>query len=617
MSAPLHSNTIYDSFNARFLAPSQVAKTFVAPEYFAQLSRRNHALIVGPRGSGKTTLLKMLQQPALEAWTGAVADEYRAAIDYTGVFIPSDVTWTRQLRALGEGKLDDSEVRQFARAAFTTHILKSLVVALLDRTQPDNAAPEPSSQLRVELTPAVQVSMVREISAAWEVAPQIPTFASLLSALTARMSEIQKIASQEAWRGTDGRNERIAGIGFLHLDYLSSVSACIETFNSHTQREHRWALLFDELEIVPGWLQQHLIDSLRSADQRILFKLSLSPHCQEAARMKDALGAMPGNDYEEISLWYTEKRDGQSFCRALWDSILEARGFAPASPEEALGRSAFSTDKDEWLAEGTAYSSQSASARLLYSVYEKDKSVRKYFDEQGIDVYKPDSLTPNQRAATLRKITPLLRVRDTYRKYSDEDGTGAPRKLRSRKQPLLYTGAPTVFEITEGNPRWFIGLISRLLDRVERPDAPRIRNRDQAREIRAAANRFRAMLRTLPGPHDRHHASKGLLSLLNRIGNFIFRSVVVDDFTADPPGSFTVDSNASEGTLVALEGALNSGAIVYVPDQSEHARLVSSLRGKRFRLTYLLAPSYCCPIRLGRSRSLGAILSPAELFDER
>src|SRR5438045_309341 len=93
--------TIFESFNARNLDPEKVAETFVPSKQYDSLIKRRHTLIVGPRGSGKTTLLKMLQEPALEAWQHDSAEHYRSKIDFTGVFIPTDISWGEQLQLLG------------------------------------------------------------------------------------------------------------------------------------------------------------------------------------------------------------------------------------------------------------------------------------------------------------------------------------------------------------------------------------------------------------------------------------------------------------------------------------------------------------------------------------
>ena len=52
---------------------------------------------------------------------------------------------------------------------------------------------------------------------------------------------------------------------------------------------------------------------------------------------------------------------------------------------------------------------------------------------------------------------------------------------------------------------------------------------------------------------------------------------------------------------------MNAGAIIYVPDD-EGKVILTSLRGKKFRLSYLLAPIYGFPIRLGREIALSRIL---------
>src|SRR6185436_1881595 len=88
---------LFDSFNARNLAPEQVARTFVPPDYFQTLIGAHHTLIVGPRGSGKTTLLKMMQYEALDAWKSSDAVEVRARISYHTVYIATDISWGRQI----------------------------------------------------------------------------------------------------------------------------------------------------------------------------------------------------------------------------------------------------------------------------------------------------------------------------------------------------------------------------------------------------------------------------------------------------------------------------------------------------------------------------------------
>src|ERR1700691_1490736 len=111
---------VFESFNARNLAPEQVARRFIPPKHFDELVLRRHTLIVGPRGSGKTTLLKMLQLPALAAWQHHAASSFRRKIDFCGAFVAADVSWGAQLTALGAGRLSPDLTSALGLAAFTT-----------------------------------------------------------------------------------------------------------------------------------------------------------------------------------------------------------------------------------------------------------------------------------------------------------------------------------------------------------------------------------------------------------------------------------------------------------------------------------------------------------------
>jgi len=128
------------------------------------------------------------------------------------------------------------------------------------------------------------------------------------------------------------------------------------------------------------------------------------------------------------------------------------------------------------------------------------------------------------------------------------------------------------------------------------------------------------MLSTIP-VQESSDTRRGLLSLIDLVGESFKQSIIADDFNPDPVGTFTVDQTASDALIDALGNAVNAGAIVYVPD-STGAGLLSSMKGKRFRLSYLLATKYQLPLRLERAGSLRSILTrlpsqtPLELFDE-
>src|SRR5207344_1000064 len=94
----------------------------------------------------------------------------------------------------------------------------------------------------------------------------------------------------------------------------------------------------------------------------------------------------------------------------------------------------------------------------------------------------------------------------------------------------------------------------------------------------------------------------GLLGLLDPVGEYFSESVIDAPFNPDPPGSFFVDSKVTPDDVKALGLALNAGAIVLIPP-TEGEVVLGEIRGHRFRLSYLMAPHYKLPLRIGRGVS--------------
>jgi hypothetical protein len=598
--------TIFESFNARALEPEQVAKTFVPPERFDDALVRAHTLIVGPRGSGKTTILKMMQSPALESWADPRAEYYRASVDFTGVFIPADRSWSEQIGAVGEDKLSIEHKQLLGISAFTTHVLKALVEAMEYKVHP------PSDQSlvphrRVTLSRSEEADLVIEIAQKWYLTLRVPSLVALKHSLSARLSEIWEISSSEALRDEDGRGQRLSEIKHLQLNFLTSAGIAIELFNDATnQKTAKWGLLFDELELAPQWIREQLVKSLRSVNNKLLFKLSMSPYSQDAELLHDELSATFGNDYNQVALWYAYKENSYAFCEELFQSLLKDNGLEKSSPTRLLGKSNFELLDDDAYRTSPAYMPGSPLQQQFSAMARKDRTFRRFLQSKQLDLDKLHLLTEDRRAAEIRKITSLIAVREAYR-VSDQK-SAVRQQERGRKNRAVYRGALSLFTMVEGNPRWFIGVIGKLIHDYAK-EHRKLTTARQSEEVDKAVNRFRAYLKTIPCPSlMKNQPPRGVLSLLDLVGKFFGNAVIKQDFNPDPPLTFDVDSRTSDTLMESLGRALNAGAIVYV-NEPDSDLLLNSLRGKRFRLSYLLAPYYRIPLILGRSISLKTILS--------
>ncbi len=599
----------FQSFNARSLPASRVAETFIPPPQFDTLIERQHHLLIGPRGSGKTTLLKMLQTTALEAWGHPHAPRFRELIDYTGVFIPTDIAWLSQLNSLTDRGMEPMEAEVLSRSLFTTHAMKSLVTALDNRLHPEESARIAFRRLVADEN--VEGNLVTELAAAWGLHVRVPSLSGLALALSTRLMQISAFAKRELGLSSEGRRERIASSESLHIDFITAATIFVETVELFfpATRNERWALLFDELELAPPSIRDDLIAAIRSVDSRFLFKLSLSPYTSQVTNQGEVTSPMAGHDHLELNLTYANSTDAYGFCRELFMRIVADFGIDIKSPADLLGGSIFGIDESfvgHSISEAESeYRPGGRLGKRFISLAKADETFRHYLDEHKIDVQNLDKLPQNLRDRYVRKVRSIVAVRSEYRS-ADDLYASTRRRTRGRKNPVLYSGERSTFAMAEGNPRWLIGLTTRLL-RDDRSKSRVIPPNVQARETALLANRFRALLKTIPTIAPSGYP-RGLLSILDPIGEYFHDQVVRRAFNADPVGSFVVDADSPAWLIDSLGKALNTGAIIYVPDP-DASSIVSSIKGKRFRLSYALAPHYGLPLLLLREISLKTILT--------
>jgi hypothetical protein len=597
--------SVFESFNARSLPPERVAKTFIAPSSFVDLAARCHSTVVGPRGSGKTTVLKMLQPSALEAWQSEDGKNYRTRIDYTGVFVPTDISWNKQTLAIVEG-LQPNLTKLFRGAAFTAHVLHELLDVMTWRTE------NPSLEVvegfrRVSLSPADQRRIVKQLAASWSLQPDTETLLGLKHSLAGRLVEIWSLAQRASLVGIEPQSLPT----WLTLEFLSCCQQAVELYDDAVgERQARWALLFDELELAPEWIMQGLLTALRSTADKFLFKLAVSPFNERYDALKSALQAMqamPDQDFNEIRLWHAHKEEGFDFSERLFLSICRDYGINVASVSEVVRRSFLEAESSS----PAAYVKRSRHYRVLARGLRSDPSFARYWKESGVDLDKIASLDEEVRAAKVRKIYPLVVIRNFFR--APAGSRQAKQQVRKgRKSMEVYSGATSILTISEANPRWIIGL-TRLL--LSSKSALQVRRSEQARQIESTIHKFRARLKTISlGNANPRIRARTVLDLLDRIGMYFQQSVIQDDFHPQPTLTFTVDSHASPDLVNAIGRAINAGALVYVPDKSS-VGILNDVKGKRFRLSYLLAPHYQLPLRLGGSVSLSRILSGGRFSD--
>lgn len=604
--------TFLEPFNAKAMSYAEVARTFVPSTKFVQLAGAWNSVLVGPRGSGKTTLLKMLSAEGQEAWTGPVSEPHRTTLDYTGIYVPSDIAWGTMLESLKDAGQHERVGILFSQAAFVTHVLLAVAagierhVALHSPRRAERAGtPEGGTDLptQVELE-----NLIESIAAMWRVKPVSLSPASLVDALRLRLLDIKQDANLLAqFTGINSPTQH-----YLGMDMLESVSQALQAFDATYRRpDHRWCLLLDEFEVAPMHLQKTVLAAMRaSGTQKILLKVALAP-CGPDLLYEHQSSAPPSqnNDVQQVELWYADKSEASEFCRQVFLSRSNSYpALCDKTPTEVFGTSAYAVVDDTGEAEQISLFVQASNkdkrqvSEQFHLLAVKDSSFVEFLQRKQIDLSQELGMQPSDpHGNTLRKIAPLVAFRNAYR------GKGVGRKRGVKPFTTAYSGWESISAISEGNPRWLIGLVTRIMSQSDQRQFP-VPTPQQTSAVLWNCQRYAEMLQAVANEQfGSIKTSTPIYKVLAKIGTYFHDRLVTSNFVEDPPMSFMVDDRVSDDVEHALRIALNHGAIVCFEAASDVGGF-RTLRGKRFRLTYLLAPVFKLPMRKSKSVSLSTIL---------
>lgn len=587
MESPSTIKAHYGAFNARWLSSEEVARTFVPVPQFRQLVHNSHAALLGPRGCGKTTLLKMLTRRALAEWDSHDrAKRFKGAFDkppFEAVYIPSDIRWSYELESLRtEPFLTDSLAHQVQRAMVTCGSLRSVVTTLSDLVARDRKA---------------EAAICSALISRWNLEQTISQFTDVRLSLDKLAFTIRSLL---LFGKEDELERSLANLPTLFYSFAldAPIDACLVATEAMPPalRPARWALCYDELEISPVWLRSELLAALRSVQQEFLLKLTWSPLLPSGIRTApDA-----ASDFRAIRLWSSHIQDPRAFCENLAQDFLNDRfPDRGVTPDSFLSRSILAADPDEEPPD--AYEVGSTEHVVFKEVAERDESFHRLLKERGLDPSDPVPRSGEDKDQFFRKVKPIALLRREF---------VLPGKERSRKSVTLFAGKQAVYAMSEGNPRWLLGLLNDLADfgtslsDLAIKGMVTVKYKDQARLLTNASRRFLTQIKANP-TRDREHLT--LFDFICRIGTTFSGELYDRDFPLDPIGSFEVPVGTDRSTIHNVEQLLELGALIHVGRSQQE--VPTQVEGSRFRLTFLLAPAFRLPFRTYRPTGVGEALS--------
>ena len=607
----------FDTYNARDRTATQVASSFIPPPMFDTLCRPGNALIIGPRGSGKTTLLKMLTPEAWAAWRHEDALRLRQQAAFSGIFVPIDVQLSDQLDSIHTSELPREINEEAISTVYGLHVFRCLVehVAWLCQYDVDE-----------RWTRRAEAGLVTELSRLFGVPADIPLLDTLLAEL-----RIRQVEALTAWRRC--RIEFRSTGKLLHSELVilefdtalkGAIDACIRHLQLLPSPTQKWVVLFDEVEGAPEPLQRQLLSYLRQSDTNLAFKMAVSPYLQSYMGLGEKVMASALNDYVVLDLSSYDDKQLETFTRQFFRAAAAARQAPAVDFDAMLGPAILSPGQRRGGRRANAREAvhELQQAEAILSLARKDSSFSAYL-EKHVDVAASTDHAVDPRAP-FRKVRQIALIRDAY---LSERGVGSGKDLVRIKAKndarKLYTGAGALVKICDGNPRRLAFVSSMMLDGMSEDGTVPLGV--QALAIEKAEVAFRSFLRGLKVSEGAGRAlPRGVLSFIDMLGAHYHRELVARDFDDDPHGSFVVDSSNSGVLEEVVSRALNAGALVQVSDDDERGALrtsdraepISTTRGKRFRLAYVLAPGYGVMLRLGRRQSLRQALGQVTDFGE-
>jgi hypothetical protein len=392
---------------------------------------------------------------------------------------------------------------------------------------------------------------------------------------------------------------------------LEAASQALQTFDAVFRRpDHRWCLLLDEFEVAPMHLQKTVLAAMRaSGAQKLLLKVALAP-CGPDLLYDNQSSAPPSqnNDVQQVQLWYADKAEASEFCHQVFLSRSSTYpALAGKTPSEVFGNSAYAVvDDSEDAAQIGLFTMLGRNRKKVTEQFQllaqKDSTFQVFLLRKQIDVSRELGMLPaDLHGNTLRKIAPLVAFRNAYKSKSDGKKRGV------KPFNTAYSGWESIAAISEGNPRWLIGLITRIMSNSDQTNFP-VSTPHQTGGVLWNCQRYADMLQSVANEQfGSIKTSTSIYAVLSKIGDYFHNRLVSASFVEDPPMSFVVDERVSDDVEHALRIAVNHGAIVCYKIASDVGGF-RSLRGLQFRLTYLLAPVFKLPMRKSKAVSLSTIL---------
>jgi energy-coupling factor transporter ATP-binding protein EcfA2 len=206
-------SNFYNTNNARYLEPNQVAKNFIYSHSFQKLLKNMNTIILGARGCGKTTLMKMLTLPALYEWSHSRSDEIRREIPFYAIYISTDIYWEAK-NDIYENQL--AKFGSFANKISHFSVNSNVFYSLCSTFQ---------NIIEFEIKPkdsVQEVELCKILIDTWKLESTIPLLVHVKESIKKRISDVSNVVQDVIFNYSE--SQPLPNDDFYNLQFDSSSS---------------------------------------------------------------------------------------------------------------------------------------------------------------------------------------------------------------------------------------------------------------------------------------------------------------------------------------------------------------------------------------------------------
>lgn len=582
-SAPASLTRLLEVNNARNLTRDEIVSTFVSPKAFWRLLTPKNHVILGSRGSGKTAIAKMMSHSHLRSFNDPRARKIIQSKELIGLYVPARLSW---LSSQIEKQIDEV----IAIEQFVWKLNLATAFGLIDAVESCLEEYVPIRQQRALL----EANIVERLGKDWNANKN--TFD--LTALRRFLVDLD----YEKKRKTTEHRLGLASVDELnrvgttfHLELFDPLRRAIDTISEllSLPTTAAWLVCLDEIEFLEPRHHELINSHMRADSGRLYFKCTTLPYRHYTKKTTTSLPINERHDYDyvyldqDVSLQdHRHLREVPDHMAAIYDKRMDASGWSRTQRKTLyylLGPSKLIDNETIDWSEGSPY------YQLLFKYCNEATKVRavRYLSTGRLDRFS-DQIG--------RKILPALKLRHSVE------------LLHGREELDIYSGASVVARCSDGNPRMFLSLLSRMLldsnkqlfdlasHKPPNPIRPNVQNK-------VLLEFSRSELQKLQSEEHGKLLFETVSALGNTMQSLIFRKELGTDFVS----SFTITFGIDPELDGAIKSAVAIGSVFPSVNPKDPDRMPED--GGTFHLGFKFAPHFKIIPRRGKSIPIDTALS--------